>query len=399
MQFLIITEGYYAEFYGWDVALYYVQAVLTFMQEYSWQVRLSYGIILLCILMMIFLMILFSHRIRQRKRHQKNYDHCYDTYSEAFIEILESEDILTDQQIIEICDVEKEEDFAEYDGMLYAEIITHIRMSMHETLYFPNLQSLCRMTGALAAIEYNLKERKDVLRVIQIVNTLPLNINEGLLAIYTAHSNSQIAQLARVAHCMCSITEPYLYFLDDMNKQQSPWYRITIHRILGWKKEQNFPMPPLWMLATQCENTQMAAFLVEEISYWGTEEEKRQLLSFFNDPRIPCRIAAVRSLTRLHYNGIEEQLMSIYESQPQVVRREIQKALASFHSGKYTEFFANIYLNTPSLTSRKVALECLFDYCDAGRALFEQLAAQAKDKDAILFNQIRTTHQLQAQAC
>lgn len=391
-----MANGFYAEFYGWDVVMYYIYAIRSFMQQYSWQVRFSYGVILVCILTILLVFILFTIRIRQRKRHMAEYNHCYDTYSEAFIRVLEEREPLNNHQILAMCD-ESQKGFAYYDGFLYAEILTHLRMLLHETVYFPNMQKLCELTGAREALELRLKKRRSIMRSLQMVNTLPLNINEGLLAIYTAHKNPQIAQLARVAYCMCSQTEPYLYFLDDMNKPQSPWYRITIHRILGWKKEQNFPMPPLLMLAQQSENTAMAAFLVEEISYWGTEDEKKQLVTFFNDSRIPCRIAAIRALARLKQEGVEEAIIQTYESQPQVVRRELLKALAGFHTGKYVDFFADIYLNTPSLTSRKIALECLYTYCEEGRLCFEQLSATVTGKEeTVLFDQIRTLQHLHA---
>lgn len=393
MQLLMMTDGFYAEFYGWDVVMYYVYSVRSFMMQYSWQVRLSFSIILLCIAMMVVLMVLFTKQIRNRKQHQHDYEHCYATYSEAFIEVMEEPTVLSEKQILEICD-EDENGFRYYDGLLYAEILTHIRMSMNDKLYFPNLQRLCEVTGAKEAIELRLKERKDVFRVLQMVNTLPLRINEGLLAIYTSHGNTQIAQLARLAYCMCSQSEPYLYLIQDINKPQSTWYCSTIHRILGWKKMQNLPMPPLYMTATICENPRMAAFVIEETSYWGTEEEKHNLVNFFNDKRIACRIAAVKALARLGYENVEDQIYQSYEGQPQIVRREMQKAIAGFHSGKYVEFFANIYLNTPSRISCQTALECLYDYCEAGRVRFEQLAAQADEKDTLLFNQIRTLHQL-----
>lgn len=388
-------DGYYADFYGWDVVSYYIFAFRTFVQQYSWQVRLSFAIIFFCVLTMMVVFMLFIIRIKQRNKHQRNFDHCYNTYSEAFYEILEEETPLSERQILEICD-EEEHGFEYYDGFLYAEILTHIRMSMNDVLYLPNLQRLCEVTGAKAAIENRLKKRKSIMRSLQMVNTLPLKINEGLLAIYTSHSKHRVSQLARAAYCMCSQSEPYLYLLEDMNKPQSPWYRITMHRILGWNRAQNLPMPPLWMMATQCENSQMAAFLVEEISYWGTDEEKHQLRNFFDDPRIQCRIAAIRSLARLGYEDAEEQIIASYESQPQSVRREMLKALCSFHSGKYTEFFAEVYKNTPSHTTRKIALECLYDYSEEGRLRFETLDKETGDQDAIFFAQIRTLAQLHA---
>lgn len=393
-----ITSGFDAEFYGWDVIIYYVYAIRSYMQAFSWQVRLSFAIILTCILAMMVVFLLFILRIHQRNSHEREFNHCYNEFSEAFIEVLEEQQHLTTRQIMEICDVE-ENGFSYYDGFLYAEVLTHIRMTMNKVLYFPNLQTLCEVTGAKAAIEARLKKRRSMLRSLQMVNTLPLNINEGTLAIYTSHSNQRVAQLARVAYSICSRSEPYLYMIQDINQPQSSWYRITTHRILGWAKAQNYPMPPLWMLATQCENTQMAAFLVEEVSYWGTDKEKHQLQKFLDDPRMQCRIAAIRSMARLGYEDAEEQIYQSYESQPQVVRREMLKALAGFHSGKYVEFFADVYKNTPSHTSRKIALECLYTYCEEGRKRFEQLDIETGTQDAIFFAQIRTLEQLRSTTC
>lgn len=390
---LAVSNTLYADFYGWDVILFYYYSIRSFMQEYSWQVRLSFSIILVCILVMILLMFLFYSRIRRRQQYEHDYKHCFATYSEAFLEILEEQEVLTPKQIMEICD-EDENGFSYYDGLLYAEIIMHLRMSMNDKLFFPNLQLLCEVTGAKEAIELRLKERKDIFRVLQMVNTLSLKINEGLLAIYTSHGNKQIAQIARLAYCMCSQTEPYFYLIQDINHPQSVWYRSTIHRILGWKKQQGLPMPPLFMTASICEDANMAAFVIEETSYWGTEDEKHNLVKFFTDKRIPCRIAAVRALAKLGYEDVEEQIMKCYEGQPQIVRREMQRAIASFHSGKYVEFFAQIYLNTPSRISCQTALECLYSYSEQGRLRFEELAAQANEKEILLFNQIRTLQQL-----
>ncbi len=392
---LNIVEGAYAEFYGLDVFLYYIYSIRTWMQEYSWQVRLSYAIILACIVTMIVLMFLFARNIRRRRNYEDAYEHCTKTYEEPFFTIIHDENMLTDQQIFELCDVENADDFQEYNGLLYADIITHIRMSLHNILYLPNLQRLMELTGARLALEGQLKARRDVLQTLQIINTLPLVVNEGLLAVYTSHNRKQVSQLARISHMTSSSSEPYLYFLNDMNEPHDPWYRITIHRILGWKREQNIPMPPIQMLANTCENPKMAAFLVEEISYWGTEQEKKDLYNYFEDPRVDCRLAALRSITRMGQADCEQRIMDSYESQPQVVRRAMQHALCSFHSGKYTNFFVSIYQGTPSHISRQTALECLYNYTAESRVIFEELAQSATEEQKVLFDQIRTTYQLQ----
>lgn len=392
--FLLIFSEPYAVFSGWDAFLYYWYVFRTFMQEYSWQVRLSYNIILASIGAMLFLMLLFLRNIRQRKNYKKAYQHCLKTYGEAFHEILEDDRILSTAQMLEICDADEDE-LASYSGLLYAEILLHIRMEMNDRLYIPNLQTLCELTGSRDALEQQLRAGKDVVHTLQVINTLPLYINEGVLAVYTGHRKAQISQLARITHLIISRTEPYLYLLSDMNLASAPWYRITIHRILGWKKEQNMPMAPLHMLASTCENATMAAFLIEEISYWGTDEEKAKLVDFFMSQHLDCRVAAIRATARLRLPGAGDKMYDTYFQQPQFVRREIQQALCSVHSGKYTEFYVKIYENTPSVKSQKVALECLYSYTPESRIRFEELYAQASDENKVLFDQIRTINQLQ----
>lgn len=373
--------------------MYYIYAIRSWAQNFSWQVRFSYAIILMCIVTMLILMLLFTRHIRRRKQYQKNYQHCMNTYGEAFLRILNEDSRLTPDQMLEECDATRD-DIAQYDGLLYAEIICNLRMSMHERLYFLNLQGLCELTGAHAALELNLKRNHHVLRTLQIINTLPMDINEGALAVYTSHRNQRISRLARITHVISSESEPYLYFLEDMNHPQPPSYRITIHRLLGWKRAQNLPMPPLSMLASTCKDPQMAAFLIEEIAFWGSEAERDKLPTYFYDQRITCRLAAVKAITRLGRSDAEQQIIDSYNDQPQDVRRVMQRALASFHSGRHTDFFVNLYLNTPSHESRSIALDCLFDYNEEGRARFEQLCLEATPEEHVLFEQIRTTHRL-----
>lgn len=45
-----LTDEVVAEFSGFDVLMYYWYMIKTFMSQYSWQVRTSYTIVVLCII-------------------------------------------------------------------------------------------------------------------------------------------------------------------------------------------------------------------------------------------------------------------------------------------------------------------------------------------------------------
>lgn len=390
---LLIVNEPFADFYGFDIIMYYWYVVKSFMLDYSWQVRLSYGIILISIVAMIFLALLFTRQMYMRRYHDDRFNHCMRTYGEAFTQILEEKVQLTGEQMLEICDAEEEE-LEQYSGMLFAEIILNIRMSMHDVAYMPNLQTLCELTGARLALETCLKSRKHVVHALQIINTLPLYINEGLLAVYTSSKDQKTQDLARITHMIISKTEPYMYMIEDMNKSWSPWYPITIHRILGWKKAQGQPMAPLHMLASECTDPNMSAFLIEEISYYGSDDEKARLPEFFTDKRLNCRMKAVEMVALLHIPNGDNLIYESYHSQPQPVRRVMQQALLSYHQERFSAFYEHLFFNTPSHESRRIALRCLFYNTPESRARFEQLAKTAKPEDELLFRQISTMNEL-----
>lgn len=388
---LSITDNISAEFSGFDVFLYWWYTVKTFLSQYSWQVRTAYTIIFLCIVTLVLLMLLFWRQIKRREDYNKKYQSCANTYYETFQEILQSAWEYDAQEVMDACDAD-EDDFDHYDGLLFADLICRIRMELREIAYLPNLQVLAEVTGAKRAIETRLSKGKDVNKCLQLVCTMTLVINEGLLSLYVSNKDKRIRQLARLSNMFVNTTEPFACLLEDMNVPQAPAYKIDIHRIFAWRDAQEMMVAPILMLAQTCKNPDMASFLIMEVSYWGTPEEKSRLVEFLDDDRIPCRIAAIEALSQMLIPETEDLLFNSYESQPQNVRRVIVKALMRFHSGKYMQFFADIFNTAPSHTSRMNALECLYSYTPESQEFFEEMYKTCKEKDKIMFDQVRASN-------
>lgn len=388
---LSLLDSITAEFSGFDVLLYWWYTVKTFLSQYSWQVRTAYSIIFICIVALLVLMLLFWRQIKDRDEYNKHYQTCSNSYYDVFQEILQSAWEYDAQEVLDACDA-TEDDFDHYDGLLFADLICRIRMELREIAYLPNLQILAEVTGAKRAIELNLSKGKNVNKCLQLVCTMPLVINEGLLSLYTSNKDGRAMQLARLANMIVNTAEPFSCLLTDMNEAQAPIYRINIHRIFAWRNAQDMMVAPILMLAQTCKNTEMASFLISEVAYWGTPEEKSHLVDFLSDERIPCRMAAIEAMSQLLIPETEDLLYNSYDVQPQEVRRAILKALVHFHTGKYTEFFANIFNTAPSHISRINALECIYTYTPESKEYFEEMYKNCREKDKLMFDQVRTSH-------
>ena len=113
-----------------------------------------------------------------------------------------------------------------------------------------------------------------------MVVNLNIRINEGELAIYLNHHNSNIRLMARLANIICTENEPYKYLEEDLNQRMLPWRPMLTHRLFGWLQECGRPMPSFIVLAESLENEQASAFLIEEVAYWGNDTEKDELAKF-----------------------------------------------------------------------------------------------------------------------
>lgn len=388
-----LTDEVVAEFSGFDVLMYYWYMIKTFMSQYSWQVRTSYTIVVLCIFVMIVLMFLFMNLVRNRNRYNKAYRSYSNTYYEAFYDILDSKFEYTDREMLDICDADTK-DFHLADKFIMADLLCHVRMQFHDREYLPNLQHLAELLGVRSEIEWRLSKNRDVIKSLQYVCTLPLAINEGLLSLYASSGNKRVRQVARLASLISSSSEPFKYLLEDMNHSNPLIYKISVHRILGWRMAQDMMMAPLLMLAETCTNPDMTSFLIQEVAFWGTAEDQKKLVDFLDDDRQVCRVAAIRAVKYLLIPEAEDILYDSYLAQPQAVRREVVRALTEYHSGKYTEFLADVFNRAPSHTSKMNALECLYRYTPESRDYFEQMYLTCSENDKTLFDEVRTTNNL-----
>ena len=389
------ADGPLVEFYGWEVLGYYINNIQNFLAEYSWQVRTAYGLIVGCIFVMMILFVLFILMIRKTTKYKKGYKQLEEKFREPLYQIMILPEPPTVQELEDLFGC-KIEELKRYNSAMFAQLISSMRLELCEILYLPNMKYICEITGVADYFVRCLVGRRKVFEILQMVVNLNIRISEGELAIYLNHHNTNIRLMARLAYIICTENEPYKYLEEDLNQKMLPWRPMLTHRLFGWLQECGRPMPPFIVIAESLQNEQAAAFLIEEVAYWGTDSEKNELAKFFLAPHTITRLAAMRATAQLAREANESALVESYVHQPEPIKREVLKTVLAINSGKQVDFFENAYNSASSKETQEQAMSCLYMYGNEGRRRFEMIRSsyQIGDDNRTLLDQIDATNLL-----
>ena len=376
-------------FYDWDVVNYYIRLFKNFYDGYSWQIRTSYALVVLSTFFMFFLFLMFFFRVQLKKFRLKKGDELDGRFSDPFREVLAEFDPLMPSQVEKICNYTSQK-FAKHDAMHFIRLLIKLRQELQEVVYLPNMQVLSQVCGVKAYIEMSLNKNKKVFEMMQYLTMLNVRVAEGCLANYVNHRNRSIRHMARMSYMMCTDMEPYRYLLEDMNEPIAAWRTMTMHQLFGWLHACDKRMPTFITLVPRIENANTAAFVIEEIAYWGSEDEKSKLDTFFQDERYECRSASFKAVAMLRDSSQEQAMIDSFPSQPEPLRREILRAVYAIKSESpaCVAFFDEVYHTTASKETREVALTCLYDYSENSRRVFEHLRFENDERDRTLIDQI-----------
>lgn len=383
------------EFSGWELIKYYYNFLENNFAGYSWQIMVSFNLVLYSLITMTIGFSLFWYMVYMRNRRKKKERKMEEYYADKFRYILGSAEKLTPQQIIIILD-KSEHEIKSNDAYYYAKMLENARMSMYEVVVLPNMQPLAMTLGVCDRFESHLLHRKDVFRTLQMMLMLQITISEGRLANYVNHTNREIRMMARLNYITCSLNDPYRYLLEDLNEPQSLYRPMLLNYIFGWMLFQDRHMPNFLNLVDNIENDESSAYMLEEVLYWGKDTEKERVKNYLKDSRYKVRVAAMKVVAMLGDDSAEDILLEIYQDQPETIRQEILRTLLALNTGRQTEFFKNAYETSSARETQSVALLCLYQYGNSGRRLFEIMRSEANEETRRLIDQTDATIMLSA---
>lgn len=381
-------------YYGWDVVRYWYRQFVNQFFEYSWQVRVAYYILFFTLVTVIFLAILFARRVYARKRAERQFVKCSSRYKVPFTKILSSPVHWSVMNIETECQCNVR-DFAEFDGETFSRLIMNIRLDMDDKVYLPNMQILTELTGVRQTVETCLLKGRNVEQVMQIIVTLPLHITEGRLAVYTNYRDSRIRQMSHLCLSLCTESDPFRYLSKDLDENVALGTYMSLHRLFGWLSATNRQMPNFLTIANRLTNQRSAAFMIEEVAYWGTEQERERLADFFMARRSVCRMAAMRAVAQLGMTGVEEELIGTWDEHSEEVKMELLRTVTRLNTGRQAAFLEKAYITAPSKRVAELALSCLYEYGEGGRQRFEMLRLTPLDRRGrFLLDQIESNGKL-----
>lgn len=375
--------------YYYGFVTYWSDMLFSWYRDYSWQVRVAFMIIVVCILIMCYLAYRFWRNILASRRFERELARANEKLRQPFYEFMISSTTPTVEEVEKACDMTVEE-MRDFSPKVLSTMICSIRLELSELTTVPNINLLCELTGVTRYYEENLVNKHNVLVTLQDLIILTLQVSEGLLAIYINHYHPNIRHMARMCFMICTEAEPYRYLEEDLQEEQALWRPMMLHRLFGWLRDTERKMPPFLVLASIMKNEDSAAFLIEEVAYWGSEAEKSKIQDFFLSPMFKSRRAALRAVALLCDDTQEEAIVKAYQHQPEELRRESLKAVHAIGSGRYVDFFVNAYQTTSSVETKTCALTCLYSYSAEGRRAFEFLRNEVinEPNGATLLNQI-----------
>lgn len=378
------------DFYGFEVIGFYLKKFLLYYSDYTWNIRLLYGLILACIVTMLILFVLFIRKIQQNRHARKEYNSARKNLYNGFYQILISADKPSVRDLEIACGTPIKT-IQSYKAEILSRLISEICMDLSRELGdIPNADILCQYTGVKALYEKNLATSKNVMLTLQNLANMHIPVTEGLLAIYINYYDANIRHIARICYVISSKAEPYQYFLEEFNDKLGLWRIMMLHRLFAWASANEHQMPQFLVLAKKVKNEDSVAFLIQETAYWGSEKEKATLHEWFLSPNYKYRTAALHAIAILRDSKQEQAAIDSYEHQPEFIRQEVLRAVYAINSGKHTEFFANAYRTSTSKLTREVALTCLYTYGRDGRRTFELLRDEyiKTNNDRTLMDQI-----------
>lgn len=97
-------------------------------------------------------------------------------------------------------------------------------------------------------------------------------------------------------------------------------------------------LPSFIPLIERSQNPELISFLIEETAYWGSDEEVRFLMKYFQSSYPICRKSSFKAMGIRRLLEAEEEMKNVFYTQTEELRRTILYSLLQIGSGKSVDF-------------------------------------------------------------
>ena len=388
-----LTQAY--QLWGWNVPRYYYYLFVHLFAGYPWVVRVAYAIIILCCIGFLVLVVVMTVDVIIRRRDRKKYEEIRNKYLEKLKNVCYAEvENLPTEEISRRIDY-KPRRWKDWEMRLWANVFIEVsRFTNTQNPNLTNIQRAMRLVGFTDYVEHQLANgsRLSKLQMIHTVRLTNMQLPNSLVARLVNDKDVQLRRASRLYYMCTSKDDPYVFFEEEskLGITFSQWDMMELHEIFRLVHEGGRPAPLFVPILQRVGNHGVIAFMIQEIAYWGSDQEMRYVMDYFESDDFSLRCAAFKCMGVRRFAESEKAMERVFYKQTEANRRVILHSLLSINSGRAVSFYRDTYHGASSGFTRRTALRCLWLSGTKGRTAFYTLKAEAAPDDRILFEHVES---------
>ena len=388
-----LTQAY--QLWGWNVPRYYYYLFVHLFAGYPWVVRVAYAIIILCCIGFLVLVVVMTVDVIIRRRDRKKYEKIRNKYLEKLKNVCYAEvENLPTEEISRRIDY-KPRRWKDWEMRLWANVFIEVsRFTNTQNPNLTNIQRAMRLVGFTDYVEHQLANgsRLSKLQMIHTVRLTNMQLPNSLVARLVNDKDEQLRRASRLYYMCTSKDDPYVFFEEEskLGITFSQWDMMELHEIFRLVHEGGRPAPLFVPILQRVGNHGVIAFMIQEIAYWGSDQEMRYVMDYFESDDFLLRCAAFKCMGVRRFAESEKAMERVFYKQTEANRRVILHSLLSINSGRAVSFYRDTYHGASSGFTRRTALRCLWLSGTKGRTAFYTLKAEAAPDDRILFEHVES---------
>lgn len=379
------------------VAYYFKYAISSFA-EYPLEIKVAIFITFICAILIFYmgfaLLVLARRRNKMNKRKaslEKKYGPGID-----FMLSVNAQKRMSRNEIAAIMGIDKEKinkgqlknnrDKVAFVELFYNRFITE-RSDFADR---ENITNLLNMFGIPEFLEKEVSLRSMVKKVkyMSMIRTFKLPVSPWVINKLLNTKYLTVQRLAMYTNIILSSDDDLDYFETDFfDKHCCIKDEIELAYSLQRRRKAGLKLPNLARWANLQRNERSQCMFVRLMRRFDELEYCDQLTELFKtQPRKKKLIEEIsRTWGYLHYTDSEDLLIDALLTQPDDTKVAIMHALTRFATGRSIGALLDGFQNTTNPHVRFEALRCMYNYGDAGRAMFDDLEKNARDEDKKFF--------------
>lgn len=399
----VAAAGYFpgdVVFHDWDILRYYYYYFIVHFSDYPFVVKAAFMIVVLAVVTMVVISIIGGIIHLKHHRHDKYKDRIIEKCGADLTRLYLNPETATTELIEKIVHrIEPmKKKMKRWRGRIWVEYLVDLKTNNatdeSDTRTIDGQTNMIRMIfDALdidSYIEYviHFLSNGRKINILDASKFLGMEIPESLLSQMVNHKHTPLRLNARLAYMHSATHNTYRYLEEGRDIRYSTATGMELHELFKDNVRLHRELPAFTAMIYKQSDVRMKAFLIIEKAYWGTFDHKF-LSEMLKHQSVECRYAAINACGIFKRPEMETELVEIYDDQNETLKCEIMKALFNISSGNQPYFFLTAYKHAISDMSRETALQCLWNYNEESRALFEQIETQATDKEIKIFNHVK----------